>query len=504
LLLGFGTVVGADPVLPTPAAPSKTPSVNVNTPVATPQELPKAPKLTPLPAAPALPGTPVEAGPAPKEVLPKPAVSANPPPMPLPKRQATAIGFHPWHAATAGAGPCRAGICSGISGGSLPVLATTGGERADWHTGFLASVLFGGSNPTKIPVPACGSPLAHGSIARAQSASKSAVLLDRECRTDGSTDVARGGVVAICRPDHRPPSAIRVSFPALPPDRPTSTASASPFGAAKDWCGVDGWSGLASTVGHFRYRRLMKNSAYNTITPLGPNFVPGTVIASNDTIETANEFFGGVIGIDCQKDYGCWSLNVRPSVAIGRMRNSTRRDGVTVISVPGTPDLVFPGGIYNLTSNIGEIDSQDWTAIPELDVRVSKQIWNCVRLSIGYTAMCFPLLARAGEQIDPYVNPNLIPPIVPGGPAQPSPLLERSQAWLHGFTVSGSAVLIRRRDVAKRPKCCRRDPQLKYDPLHFIAKRQFEGGGLRRFLFSWHACVLIATPCGAHQKEEAA
>jgi hypothetical protein len=428
----------------------KTPSDIVSTPVATPQELPKAPKLTPLPATPALPGPPVEAGPAPKEVLPKPAASdVNPPPMPLPETSgATGLSdfFIPGMPLQPGLAYARAEYLFWyLSGGSLPVLATTGPANVPIGIpGFPGqTVLFGGSKP--IEDPRSGVRLTFGTwldCTRTIGVEVSGFWLDRErvSFSDGSTDGSR--VVAsspFVDPTTGLPSAILVSFPGV------AAGSTNINYVGKSIWGAEGLVRVLMTAGPgwrvdglvgFRYRRYDEElSIDNAISPLARVFVPGTLITSNDTIETANEFFGGVIGIDCQKDYGCWSLNVRPSVAIGRMRNSTRRDGVTVISVPGTPDLVFPGGTYNLNSNIGEIDSQDWTVIPEFDVRVSKQIWNCVRLSIGYTAMYFPLLARAGEQIDPYVNPNLIPPVVPGGPPQPSPILERSPAWLHGFTV---------------------------------------------------------------------
>ena len=93
-----------------------------------------------------------------------------------------------------------------------------------------------------------------------------------------------------------------------------------------------------------------------------------------------------------------------------------------------------PVRTYNLASNLGRVSSNDWTVIPEVDFRISKTLWDCVRLSIGYSAIYFPSVARVGEQIDPYVNPNLLPPVIPGGPQRPAPILEHSSAWLHGFT----------------------------------------------------------------------
>jgi hypothetical protein len=193
----------------------------------------------------------------------------------------------------------------------------------------------------------------------------------------------------------------------------------------------DGWrlDGLAG----FRYRGFAETlDIHNTVEPLA---APGTTIVSQDSLRAENTFQGGALGFDYQKDCGSWIFTVRPTVGIGPMFTTVDRNGVTVIRAPGTADLIFPGGIYNLPSNGGQVHSNDWTVIPELDVRVSKMILDCLRLSVGYSAIYLPSVARVGEQIDPFVNPGMIPPAAPGGPLRPFPILEHSSMWLQGFTV---------------------------------------------------------------------
>jgi hypothetical protein len=57
-------------------------------------------------------------------------------------------------------------------------------------------------------------------------------------------------------------------------------------------------------------------------------------------------------------------------------------------------------------------------------------------LLMGYSCLVFPGLARAGEQIDPVVNPDLIPPVIDptSEPARPAYLARRSDVWMHGVT----------------------------------------------------------------------
>ena len=182
-----------------------------------------------------------------------------------------------------------------------------------------------------------------------------------------------------------------------------------------------------------RYRSY--NEALDITSSVSALAIPGFAVASTDGIRTTNDFAGAVLGVDCQKDFGSWTFNLRPTVGLGRIRNTVTRTGTTTYSIPGMPDLTFSGGTYNLDSNIGQIEVNDWSVIPELDIRVTKTVWNCVRLSVGYSALYFASLARAGEQIDTVINPNLLPPAISADPLRPAPFLDRNGAWLQGLTV---------------------------------------------------------------------
>lgn len=452
LALGLSTAAAGDPeIAPPPAEPFETTPVVVSQSISTVQDSSKLPTLAPPSAAsPITPGTPIEHGPAPKYVPPTPGFDElNPPPMPFPEgasASGTSNFLIPGIPLQPGLSYARAEYLFWyLSGGSVPVLATTGPTTLPIAElgSPVATPLFGGDKP--INDPRSGARLTFGTwldCTRTYGVEVSGFWLNGQSVsfTDGSADGSR---VVASSPNIDPTtglsSAVLVSYPGIATGTTNIDYSGQSIWGAEALVRAlltagDSWR-LDGLIG-YRFRSYSEHlTISNSINPLGLLFVPGTLIATTDSLRTENQFNGGVIGIDCQKDYGCWAFNVRPTVAIGRMRNSTFREGVTLVRVPGTPDIVYPGGIYNLSSNPGEINSQDWTVIPELDLRVSKTIWDCIRLSVGYSAMYIPVLARAGEQIDPFVNPNLLPPVVPGGPARPASILERSPAWLHGFTV---------------------------------------------------------------------
>ena len=55
----------------------------------------------------------------------------------------------------------------------------------------------------------------------------------------------------------------------------------------------------------------------------------------------------------------------------------------------------------------------------------------------GYTFMYFSQIARAGDQIDTVVNPNLIPPPISGGANRPAFNFRPSDLVLQGITLGG-------------------------------------------------------------------
>jgi Putative beta barrel porin-7 (BBP7) len=199
-------------------------------------------------------------------------------------------------------------------------------------------------------------------------------------------------------------------------------------------CSGDGWR-LDGLVG---YRCIQFNEQldiHKSIFLLSPLVVPGTQILCDDGITARNKFHGGVLGVDLQCDVCGYLLSARPSVAIGSVENTVNRTGIMGARVPGFADFFHLGGTYNLSSNLGEVGTRDCTVVPQIELRLVKEICPGVRGSIGYTGIYLPQVVRAAEQIDPVVNPNLLGPILPGGPARPAPLLERNSAVLQGLSV---------------------------------------------------------------------
>jgi hypothetical protein len=88
-----------------------------------------------------------------------------------------------------------------------------------------------------------------------------------------------------------------------------------------------------------------------------------------------------------------------------------------------------------LSSNIGRHEHNSFTAIPQFSYRLGYRVTERLTLLAGYTLIYFGEVARAADQIDLVVNPNLIPPPIGGGPDRPAFNFNPSSLVLQGITL---------------------------------------------------------------------
>ena len=91
-------------------------------------------------------------------------------------------------------------------------------------------------------------------------------------------------------------------------------------------------------------------------------------------------------------------------MSLGLLDRHTKIGGHTTTFVPGVGTQQLPGGLYALSSNIGDYSSAAFAAVPEMDVYVGYSICQNLRFLVGYSLICIPNVQRAGEQIDPVIK----------------------------------------------------------------------------------------------------
>lgn len=188
----------------------------------------------------------------------------------------------------------------------------------------------------------------------------------------------------------------------------------------------------------FGYRFASFNDELRFTQHLDSVTMPGTSLDSFDSFKAKNTFNGLDFGL--RTSYR-WSdrlaLNVLTKVAAGNMHRTVDIRGRTVTTVTGAPPPVTAtGGMLALSSNIGEHSDSDWTVLPEAGANLVWKFRSNMNLRMGYSMIYLTKAARADDQIDFTLNPNLFPPATtPATPARPNYPGNFSDFWIQSLSL---------------------------------------------------------------------
>lgn len=156
-----------------------------------------------------------------------------------------------------------------------------------------------------------------------------------------------------------------------------------------------------------------------------------------DRFTTKNNFYGGQVGTDIEVRRDRWSFGIRPSIALGCTQQNLSVIGAYRESLNGQVTAAFPGGLYALTSNIGQRSDSVFTYVPEVQLRVGYGVTQNMRVSVGYDFLYWSSVVRPGDQIDRGLDVTRVPP--PGGtpvvPPRPAALFETTDFWAQGANI---------------------------------------------------------------------
>lgn len=208
-----------------------------------------------------------------------------------------------------------------------------------------------------------------------------------------------------------------------------------------------GWFRSAAMVGYryYRYEELLTVRQTQLVTD--PNFIPGTTAVANDSFGARNEFHGLDMGVRNQIIFGRFSIELLGKVAIGDLRRQVSIAGDTVVTVPGAGVTQYPAGVLALSSNSssqpnangnnGAFVSHDWKALPEAGFTLQWEVRPNLNVRLGYSFLLLNGIARASDQIDRTINPNLLPPALPVADNLQFPKFgwHRSDMWIQTVNV---------------------------------------------------------------------
>ncbi|HEX3148121.1 MAG TPA: BBP7 family outer membrane beta-barrel protein [Gemmataceae bacterium] len=337
-----------------------------------------------------------------------------------------------------------------LRGHDLPPLVTTSPPGTPiGQSGVLgtpgASVLFGGNDPND--------DWRHGIQIRA------GFWLD-ECRTggleasafslsgvDSGAIFSSSGTPILSRPFINAltgrPAAERVAFPG------DLAGRVSPHADADQLCGAglhirkiaceDCDSRLDVLFGYryLRYGDSVTVTENLVVDPANAAGLPGgTTFRLADRFAAWNEFHGADVGLSGQMSWGSLVLSAYGSIALGETSRVGDVAGSTATAVPGFAATTAAGGLLALPSNIGTRRDTTFSIVPEVGIQVRFEVCPRVNIGVGCSALYWSDVARAGDLIDPVVNPARLPGAPgPVGPVRPIPLAPGSGLWVYGFDV---------------------------------------------------------------------
>lgn len=181
----------------------------------------------------------------------------------------------------------------------------------------------------------------------------------------------------------------------------------------------------------FGYRYGHYDDALRFQQTIVPNALPGTEINSNDVFRARNDFNGLDLGLRAEHSWNNMTLNLLGRFSAGYLRREVNIQGRQTTTVGGVPTTAV-GGVYALESNIGTHRDDDFVIWPELGGTLNWQVRPNVRVHLGYTAIMLNQIARASDQIDFTINPELFPPASPvADPLRPRFNRDLTDVWIH-------------------------------------------------------------------------
>ncbi len=185
------------------------------------------------------------------------------------------------------------------------------------------------------------------------------------------------------------------------------------------WDFITGWN----------YTRVADEVALRTSTTIisDPTLPAGTVVTTLDRFRTTNNFNGGILGLQWQRNCGYWTWQALGRMSIGNMHEVIQIDGQSAVN--GTVSSNPAGGIFTRGSNIGRHARNEFTAITEVGLNLGYRFAPCTTLNVGYTFMYFNDVLSPANNIDTGVgtgSSGITHPLVP---------FRHSDFWVQGINL---------------------------------------------------------------------
>jgi hypothetical protein len=183
----------------------------------------------------------------------------------------------------------------------------------------------------------------------------------------------------------------------------------------------------------FRYLRLDESLSVNSST----NSIPaGFSLQLSDQFETVNNFYGSTVGLMSEARMNRWCFTAIGTLGIGTTQQKVTIAGSGVRTTGGVTTSLDSGFLAVNGSNIGTYKSNQFTLVPQLELKLAYDFTPRLRATVGYDLIYWSSVVRPGDQIDTDINlTNFFPPYEgPPGPVFPG---MTTDLFVQGVNVGG-------------------------------------------------------------------
>jgi hypothetical protein len=207
----------------------------------------------------------------------------------------------------------------------------------------------------------------------------------------------------------------------------------------------------------FRYLNLEDEYHYNQFTQVldggighfqGLEVGSRSILTIQDIFRTTNEYRGGQIGFRCECDKDRLFCSLAAKLGFGSTKHTLDVAGLTTVRPPSLPVLNvaggYPlasavGGLLATRSNIGLFTENNFSFVPEVNLKVGCHITPGWHVFVGYDFLYWTKVVRPAGVLNPVINPTQVPTspsfFMPVGPEMNTTFMRQSDFWVHGFNL---------------------------------------------------------------------
>jgi hypothetical protein len=157
-----------------------------------------------------------------------------------------------------------------------------------------------------------------------------------------------------------------------------------------------------------------------------PTIAAGTIVTSRDQFTARNTFNGGILGLQWQRNCGCWTTTCLGRISIGNVHETMIISGSGTARLDDDVDII--PSTFTAASNRGRFSRDEFTAITEIGFNLGYRFNPCTQINLGYTFIYWNDILTAGSAIDPRVGTS-------GGTTRPQFAFRHGDFWVQGLNL---------------------------------------------------------------------